>query len=208
MTGELVVGPTSDDLATSGVPTLQKPFRISELIAILTDAMFGTPATSSPNGSASKPNNPLPPALPLRPSAGTRAASNVIAFRRRPPFSSHLITRIPTCGRLRGMKRRHFLVLSTASVGGLLVYTLDRQVSRLSAQDDKSLKIPLRFFTAEEALIVRPRLRASCPATMQALARMKRRGHLHRPATCRPLGSRRAPLHARALDEKAAAEFG
>ncbi len=54
MTGELVVGPTSDDLATSGVPTLQKPFRISELIAILTDAMFGTPATSSPNGSASK----------------------------------------------------------------------------------------------------------------------------------------------------------
>src|ERR1700676_973910 len=52
------------------------------------------------------------------------------------------------------MKRRHFLVLSAASVGGVLVYTLDRQVSRLSAQDDKSLKIPLRFFTAEEALIV------------------------------------------------------
>jgi gluconate 2-dehydrogenase gamma chain len=52
------------------------------------------------------------------------------------------------------MKRRHFLVLSAASVGGVLVYTLDRRVSRLSAQDDKSLKIPLRFFTEEEALIV------------------------------------------------------
>jgi gluconate 2-dehydrogenase gamma chain len=52
------------------------------------------------------------------------------------------------------MKRRHFLVLSAASVGGVLVYTLDRQVSRLSAQDGKSLKIPLRFFTEDEALIV------------------------------------------------------
>ena len=59
-----------------------------------------------------------------------------------------------TCGRLRRMKRRHFLVLSAASVGGVLVYSLDRKVSRLSAQDNKTLKIPLRFFTEEEALIV------------------------------------------------------
>ena len=55
---------------------------------------------------------------------------------------------------LRRMKRRHFLVLSAASVGGVLVYSLDRQVSRLSAQDNKSLKIPLRYFTEDEALIV------------------------------------------------------
>ena len=52
------------------------------------------------------------------------------------------------------MKRRHFLVLSAASVGGVLVYSLDRKVSRLSAQDNQTLKIPLRFFTEEEALIV------------------------------------------------------
>jgi len=60
------------------------------------------------------------------------------------------------------MRRRHFLVLSVASVGGVLVYSLDRKVSRLSAQDksavaksDKSgkaaasttVRIPLRFFT-------------------------------------------------------------
>ena len=64
------------------------------------------------------------------------------------------------------MRRRHFLVLSAASVGGVLVYSLDRQVSRLSAEDraaqDKSgksarkqtLRIPLRFFTESEAAIV------------------------------------------------------
>jgi gluconate 2-dehydrogenase gamma chain len=67
------------------------------------------------------------------------------------------------------MRRRHFLVLSAASVGGVVVYSLDRQVSRLSAQDksaaskaDKSgksaqkqtLRIPLRFFTESEAAVV------------------------------------------------------
>jgi len=67
------------------------------------------------------------------------------------------------------MRRRHFLVLSVASVGGVLVYSLDRKVSRLSAQDksaiakaDKSgkaaasttVRIPLRFFTESEAAIV------------------------------------------------------
>src|ERR1700739_1777834 len=67
------------------------------------------------------------------------------------------------------MRRRHFLVLSAASVGGVVVYSLDRKVSRLSAQDksavtkaDKSgkaaasttVRIPLRFFTESEAAIV------------------------------------------------------
>ena len=54
------------------------------------------------------------------------------------------------------MRRRQFLVLSAASIGGVLVYSLDRRASRLFAQEKSSqtLKIPLRFFTELEALIV------------------------------------------------------
>ena len=54
------------------------------------------------------------------------------------------------------MKRRQFLVLSAASVGGVVVYSLDRRVSRIFAQEKsaETLTIPLRFFTEEEALIV------------------------------------------------------
>src|SRR5260370_24780001 len=76
-----------------------------------------------------------------------------------------------SCGRLPRMRRRHFLVLSAASVGGVIVYSLDRKVSRLSAEDraaqdkspvakaDKSgkvaaaktVRIPLRSFTESAA---------------------------------------------------------
>ena len=53
------------------------------------------------------------------------------------------------------MRRRHFLEISLNSVGGLLFYTLDRKPTRLTAQDrDKTVRLPLRFFTAEEARIV------------------------------------------------------
>jgi gluconate 2-dehydrogenase gamma chain len=56
------------------------------------------------------------------------------------------------------MRRRQFLVLSAASVGGVLVYSLDRKVSRVSAQDkpaaQQKIRIPLKFFTESEALIV------------------------------------------------------
>ncbi|MGD0907058.1 MAG: gluconate 2-dehydrogenase subunit 3 family protein [Candidatus Acidiferrales bacterium] len=54
------------------------------------------------------------------------------------------------------MRRRQFLILSAASIGGVLVYSLDRRGSRLFAQEKstQTLKIPLRFFTEEEALIV------------------------------------------------------
>jgi gluconate 2-dehydrogenase gamma chain len=52
------------------------------------------------------------------------------------------------------MRRREFLTLSAASIGGVLVYSLDREVFRLSAQADKSIRIPLRFFSQVEALIV------------------------------------------------------
>jgi gluconate 2-dehydrogenase gamma chain len=51
------------------------------------------------------------------------------------------------------MRRRHFLFLSSASVGGLLIYTLDRKVSVLRAQDTH-LQIPLKFFTESEALVI------------------------------------------------------
>src|SRR5690348_1178669 len=67
------------------------------------------------------------------------------------------------------MRRRHFLVLSAASVGGVIVYSLDRKASRLSAQDQpapgkadhagnsaqtRTVRIPLRFFTESEAALV------------------------------------------------------
>src|SRR5438309_5015564 len=74
------------------------------------------------------------------------------------------------CGRLPRMRRRHLLVRYAASVGGVIVYSLDRKVSRLSAQDKpvsdkaagkagksaqpKTVRIPLRFFTESEAAIV------------------------------------------------------
>lgn len=51
------------------------------------------------------------------------------------------------------MRRRHFLTLSAATLGGVLVYSLDRKASLLSAQQ-KPVRVPLRFFTETEALIV------------------------------------------------------
>jgi len=52
------------------------------------------------------------------------------------------------------MRRRQFLYLSAATIGGVLVYSLDRRGMLLSAQDDRSIRIPLRFFTQAEAVIV------------------------------------------------------
>src|SRR5207302_1515158 len=51
------------------------------------------------------------------------------------------------------MRRRHFLTLSAATLGGVLVYSLDRQASLLASQH-KPVRVPLRFFTETEALIV------------------------------------------------------
>lgn len=51
------------------------------------------------------------------------------------------------------MRRRHFLTLSATTLGGVLTYSLDRKVSLLASQQ-KPLRIPLRFFTETEALIV------------------------------------------------------
>ena len=55
------------------------------------------------------------------------------------------------------MRRRHFLTLSGATLGGVVFYSLDRKVSLLRADEkpkDKTVRIPLRFFTETEALIV------------------------------------------------------
>src|ERR1700722_3498994 len=54
------------------------------------------------------------------------------------------------------MRRRQFLILSAASIGGVLVYSLDRRASHVFAQEKstQTLKIPLRFFTEEKGLIV------------------------------------------------------
>jgi gluconate 2-dehydrogenase gamma chain len=51
------------------------------------------------------------------------------------------------------MRRRHFLTLSAATLGGVLVYSLDRKGSLLASQE-KHLRIPLRFFDESEAFIV------------------------------------------------------
>jgi gluconate 2-dehydrogenase gamma chain len=52
------------------------------------------------------------------------------------------------------MRRRQFLTISTATLGGSLVYTLDRQPAVVHAQDTQRIRVPLRFFTEPEALAV------------------------------------------------------
>jgi gluconate 2-dehydrogenase gamma chain len=51
------------------------------------------------------------------------------------------------------MRRRHFITLSATSLGGVLVYTLAREPVRVHAQEKQpdKLKVPLRFFTEEQA---------------------------------------------------------
>ncbi len=58
----------------------------------------------------------------------------------------------------RRLRRRQFLTLSATSVGGLLVYTLERKPERVHAQaatpQASAIKVPLRFFTQPEALAI------------------------------------------------------
>ena len=51
------------------------------------------------------------------------------------------------------MKRREFLTIPAAAIGGTLLYTLAGEPMRLQAQDG-TVKVPLRFFTTEEARVV------------------------------------------------------
>jgi gluconate 2-dehydrogenase gamma chain len=50
--------------------------------------------------------------------------------------------------------RREFLLVPAGSLGGLLLYTLAREPVRLKAQTNGAVRVPLRFFTAEEARTV------------------------------------------------------
>jgi gluconate 2-dehydrogenase gamma chain len=54
------------------------------------------------------------------------------------------------------MRRRHFLTISAASLGGALVSSLDAKLSPSNAdqQNDQPIRVPLHFFTETEALIV------------------------------------------------------
>ena len=54
------------------------------------------------------------------------------------------------------MRRREFLTVPAASLGGTLLYTLAGEPFRLQAQGrkDGAVKVPLRFFTADEARVV------------------------------------------------------
>jgi len=55
------------------------------------------------------------------------------------------------------MKRREFLTVPAAALGGTLLYTLAREPLRLQAQTggkDGMVKVPLRFFSADEAKVV------------------------------------------------------
>jgi len=55
------------------------------------------------------------------------------------------------------MHRRQFLTITVSSVGGALVYTLGRAPLRLAAKekkDDRTVRIPLKFFSEDEALDV------------------------------------------------------
>jgi len=51
------------------------------------------------------------------------------------------------------MKRREFLTIPAAAIGGTLIYSLGGEALRLQAQSG-NVKVPLRFFTAEEARTV------------------------------------------------------
>jgi gluconate 2-dehydrogenase gamma chain len=51
------------------------------------------------------------------------------------------------------MKRREFIELSATSMGGLLIYSLSGVPLVVHAQDGK-VKVPLRFFTEQEARVI------------------------------------------------------
>ena len=51
------------------------------------------------------------------------------------------------------MKRREFIELSSKSLGGLLIYSLAGEPLVVNAEEGK-VKVPLRFFTEQEAKVV------------------------------------------------------
>ncbi len=88
------------------------------------------------------------------------------------------------------MKRREFLTVPAAAIGGTLLYTLAGEPFRLQAQNG-NVKVPLRFFTADEARVVTAACERIFPSDASGPGRDRgRRGHLHRPATGGALRSR------------------
>src|SRR5690242_6031021 len=51
------------------------------------------------------------------------------------------------------MRRREFIELSANALGGVLIYSLAGAPSVLSAREG-TIKVPLRFFTRKEALVI------------------------------------------------------
>ncbi len=51
------------------------------------------------------------------------------------------------------MKRREFIIIPARTVGGVLLYSLAGKPA-LTAAQEASVKVPLRFFTAEEARVI------------------------------------------------------
>jgi len=62
------------------------------------------------------------------------------------------------------MKRREFIELSSKSIGGLLIFSLAGEPIMLNAQEG-TVKVPLRFFTEQEAKVVVAASERIFPAT-------------------------------------------
>ncbi len=100
------------------------------------------------------------------------------------------------------MRRRHFLELSVGTIGGVLVYSLDRHPQLLNAQ---AVRIPLRFFTDGEARIVAAAAARIFPSDDAGPgAQRSRRGDLHRSPTGRTVGRDRARYTQRSLRRRLA----
>lgn len=52
------------------------------------------------------------------------------------------------------MRRRSFLTISATTLGGVLVYSLDRAPSLAHAQGNRKIRVPLRFFEERAALLI------------------------------------------------------
>ena len=52
------------------------------------------------------------------------------------------------------MRRRHFLTFSATALGGFLAFTLDRRPIRVHAESAGKIRVPLKFFDQQEALLV------------------------------------------------------
>lgn len=61
------------------------------------------------------------------------------------------------------MRRREFITLPATSLGGVLLYSLAGEPQRLQAQSG-NIRVPLRFFTAEEARVVQAACERILPA--------------------------------------------